>query len=372
MNQTIACFFSLIRSGLWNTKIDENLFSAQTDWKMILTTSEQQTVMGILFDGICQLPKSQQPPQELMQKLIHRVLWIEQSHDLLNKQILEIIPRLQADSIQPILLKGQGLAKNYPNARRRQCGDIDLFVGEQYCSKATDILLSMDATRDNKTMRESPKHESFYLNNVSIELHFLVEKLRNPIYNKRFQTWVNTSFDKDNLTYFSINNTRIALPSINFYTLYIFNHAYHHLIAGGIGLRQLCDWAIFLHTHKTSINKKDLFFHLKRIGILKPWQVFGHILVNELGLPKDDFPFYSEKYKKQAKKILDIIIEVGNFGMYGSATKKRSTNYLQKKLHSLYYKQKYLLTLLPIFPTDTAIFYITYWKDGLKSILKGV
>ena len=57
-----------------------------------------------------------------------------------------------------------------------------------------NILFGLGAEPDNKTQGKSPKHESFYLGDVHIELHFLIERLRNPIYNKKFQPWVSQYF----------------------------------------------------------------------------------------------------------------------------------------------------------------------------------
>lgn len=370
-NKVILQFFSLLRSGLWDIEPDLELFSKTVDWKSILVISEKQTVIGVVFDGILKLPSEMQPPQKLMHKLVQYVIQIEQSHELLNKQLVDVVPKMQAEGIQAILLKGQGVAQNYPNPIRRQCGDIDLFVGEQNCVRAMELLVSLGADPDNKTQKKSPKHESFYLNKVNIELHFLIEKLRNPIFNKRFQAWSKDHLKTNNLNTWTIAGVNISLPPIDFNALYIFNHAYHHFIAGGIGLRQLCDWALFLYKYNHQINKDRLLKTLKDFGLLKPWQVFGCILVKEIGLSKDDFPFYAKKYNDDSRKVLNLILEVGNFGEHTTENRKHPSGYLTGKLHSLYIKQKYLLKILPVFPRDVLTFYVWYWGCGITNILKG-
>lgn len=371
MNNAQEQFFSLLRAGLWGSPINEGLFSRDIYWDEILKMADMQTVNGILFDGIAKLPSEKQPPVLLMRKLYQTIIRIERSHELLNKTLEKIVPALQEEGIHPILLKGQGVAQNYPNPVRRQCGDIDLYVGEKNCKKAADVSLLIGAIPEEKTKRESPKHKNFYLGEVSLELHFLVEKLHNPIYNLKFQRWTTLHLSGSELRRWNINNFNIILPPINFDALYIFNHLFHHFIAGGVGLRQLCDWMLYLHKFKNQINKEELLHDLKSFGLLRAWQIFGNILVDVLGLAKDDFPFYVDRYTETAEKILQKVLEVGNFGFYNSKRGQRPAGYLSGKFHSLLFRQKWLLSIFPTLPKEVFTFYIWYWYDGTKNIIKG-
>ncbi|MBB4036616.1 hypothetical protein GGR21_002522 [Dysgonomonas hofstadii] len=364
-------FFALLRSGLWNSPIDTTLFSESVDWETILRMATMQTVNGILYDGINKLSSEKQPPASLMRKLYQTIVCIEQSHELLNQRLTEIIPLLQSEDIGLILLKGQGVAQNYPNPVRRQCGDIDLYVGKEDCEKATELLLSIGVEPENKTKKKSSKHENFYLKGVSIELHFLAEKLQNPIYNKRFQNWTGYHLHGNNQRKWSLNNTEILLPPVNFNALYIFNHAFHHLISGGIGLRQLCDWTLFLYTFNNQIDKEELYKDLKSFGLLHAWKIFGYIVVNYLGLNEDIFPFYSDKYKNESEKVLKKILQSGNFGFYNPGKSEHPTGFLSGKFHSFLLKQKWLIDIFPIFPKEVFTFYIHYWCNGMTNIIKG-
>lgn len=371
MNKTEQQLFALLRSGLWGSPVDADLFSDIVDWEAMLKMAAMQTVTGIVYDGIDKLPVDKQPPIPLMRKLYQTVMRIEQSHELLNKQLAKIVSKLQMEGINPVLLKGQGVAQNYPNPLRRQCGDIDLYVGKENCEKAVEILLGTGASPENKTKKKSPKHESFYLRGVTIELHFLVEKLHNPFANAEFQRWTQKHLRGNELQTWNLNGVNISLPPVNFNALYIFNHAYHHFIAGGIGLRQLCDWAIYLYIFHGHIDRQELMKDLKALGLLKPWQVFGCIVVEKLGLAKEDFPFYTEKYKGDSQQVLSRILQTGNFGYYNTEYGKHPARYLAGKLHSLYIRQKWIGGCLSIFPKESLLFYIYYWGNGISNILKG-
>jgi hypothetical protein len=141
MSRTEQQFFALLRSGLWESPVERSLFSGDTDWGAIMKIAAMQTVSGIIFDGISNLPEDMQPPAATMRQLYQTVIRIEQSHELLNDRLIRIIALLQAEGIHPILLKGQGVAQNYPNPARRQCGDIDLYIGKKDYKKACGWLL---------------------------------------------------------------------------------------------------------------------------------------------------------------------------------------------------------------------------------------
>ena len=77
-------FFALLRAGLWSESLDISLFSGKTNWNGLLKLGEKQTVLGVLGDGIGQLPPELRPSREQLRWLQGRLLQIRQHHLLLN------------------------------------------------------------------------------------------------------------------------------------------------------------------------------------------------------------------------------------------------------------------------------------------------
>ena len=369
MNNTQQQFLSLICSGLWNKPINTDSFIEYADWDAIIEISNKQTVLGILFDGITKLPAEMQPPAILLRKLYQNVIRIEQSNLLMNKCLAEVVSAMNKENIHSVLLKGQGVARNYPNSVRRQCGDIDLYVGKENGGKAIDVLLGMGARTEYKEKKIRERHEVFYINEICLELHFIVDELRNPFYNPKFQKWTKRHIWGDNLRVWNLNNEKIQLPPVDFDVLYIFDHIFHHFTTVSIGLRHLSDWVVYLHTFKDQINREDLFQNLNTFGLFKAWQVFGYIAVNNLDLPKEELPFYTEKYKTHSQKVLNIIMETGNFGMMYS-NDKRPKVFLSGIIHHLKFKFLWLSKILPIFPKDVFLFLIHHLIKSVSGIFK--
>lgn len=365
MNRTQEQFFALLQSGLWGNPVDTDLFGENTNWEGILAMAKMQTVSGVLFDRITQLSPEKQPPTTLMRSLYQTVIRIEQSHELLNQALTEIASLLQSEGIRFVLLKGQGVAQNYPNPRHRQCGDIDLYVGEKQCEKARSVLLRICTEPENECTRETVKHKILYIKGINIDLHFLIDNR-----NSCFQRWFDAIFQTNQLREWHLNGTTVFLPPVKFDIIYIFKHASHHFISDGVGLRQLCDWAIYLNTFENQIDKEELLQNLKTFGLLRLWQIFGYIVVNQIGLSKEKFPFYSEKHEQLARKIVDEILLLGNFGQYNPKRTERPSNYFFGKLYTftrIFRRAWHLLLLLPV---DVTVHFAQFFTMGVRQVIK--
>lgn len=368
MSRTEQQFFALLRSGLWDSPIEESLFAGDTDWPAVLKIASMQTVSGIIFDGISKLSKNLQPPTTIMRRLYPRVVRIEQSHELLNERLIRIISLLQSEGIHPILLKGQGVAQNYPNPVRRQCGDIDLYIGKKDFKRACELVNGWGIVADEEIERY--RHYHFNWEGVAIELHRIVEEHPNPFRNKRFQYWIEYYLQKDKLKTWNLHNTAVLLPPVNFNALYVFNHAFLHFISEGIGFRQLCDWVMYLHLYHEQIDRSELMKDLRVFGLLRAWQIFGCIAVHDLGLAKEKFPFYTDKFRKKSQnKILEDILLVGNFGHYDPKWATRPAGYMSGKLHNFKMRSRRTLNLFLILRGYMGFYYLHFFIIGIRQIV---
>ena len=89
-------------------------------------SAKVQALLGITFDGMQTLPQELRPKRELYLKWCNALLQIEENNHILNQEIAKVYTLYRANQIEPVLLKGQGVAQNYRNPLHRQCGDIDL------------------------------------------------------------------------------------------------------------------------------------------------------------------------------------------------------------------------------------------------------
>lgn len=316
----ISIFFLLLRSGMYGTPIPEDQLPDSIDWKFIISLAKRHTVTGLIIDSISLLPENLRPAAPLSGKLDEFALRIIRSNALLDKAAVKLVTFLNQHDISGVLLKGQGVARSYyPVPQLRQCGDIDFYVGKKQYRPAINLCRE-HLLHDKHAGGVNHQHFHFVLDNVHIEIHRIASKVYTPVKGRRFQQWVveqlEHSADRRNLTF---GDTQIILPSYDFDVLYVFYHAWRHFITGGIGLRQLCDWALILHTHYDDIDIAKLKDNLRRFGLTKGWKLFACIAVKYLGVSPDRIPFYEPAYSVKSEKIFDEILRNGNFGYYSKA-----------------------------------------------------
>ena len=158
-------YLALLRASLWGTDIPAwEDFAPVFD--EVLELCDRQKTRGLVFDLL--LRSGYPVPAETagrMQQLLYRIL---NTHRKLNAAIARVVSVLQEADIPCVLLKGQGVARFYPNPLLRECGDIDLYVGPERLESAVKVLAPLADKVDDQI---SGKHWQLWVGSTEIELH---------------------------------------------------------------------------------------------------------------------------------------------------------------------------------------------------------
>lgn len=362
-------YLELLRAGLWGTPADPSLFQGEVDWKAILRTSHQQTTNIIVADGIDTLPPSLCPPKKRIFKLAIRRTENTLMHKLLNTTLNQAVQALNAEGIWSILLKGQGVANNYINPQSRMCGDIDLYVGEKNFERACEVLKKEGATGSHDYDNHE-FHIALDLEGATIEVHKKADVLNDRALNRSLQQWTKEKLDAKiadgSLPGWDNEGVLINLPDPTYNAFYIIHHAVRHLIGEGIGLRHVCDWTTYMHTHHSQIDKEELLSKLTEYNMLEAWQLFGNIAVHAIGLPAEELPFMSDtQLIPKAEILLQHIFSTGNFGRYSEEKRDSKSNYIKRKWHNFWFQMSRLHKLHKIFPQYTRAFGWSWFTGAL-------
>lgn len=364
MNDSRNLLLALIRSALWSCPVDG--MDSIPDWTQVLRIAQKQTVSGLVAHAMKYVPESCRPDAANLRELQITAIRICQSHALLNRKLAEIKRYLDAHGIHSVLFKGQGVALNYPDPTIRQCGDIDLYVGERNFQR-TLSLFNPGATEGKFRFM---KHFDFEDQGVHIEVHRIAEILPGRRINKMFQEWTVRNLEESELRREIIGGEMINLPPVNFDVIYIMNHIWHHFVIGGIGLRQICDWTMYLHKFHNVVDMEQLAKDLERFNLYIPWQIFSCIAVEYLGLPAAECPLYDGAFRKKSDKILEMIWSEGNFGKYGpNALKYRPKGLLAGKLYSFRKNSARFRELISISPSYMVQSWFSYTFTGIINVL---
>lgn len=371
-NKNLDIFFALLRSGMYGMPIPESELPESIDWESIINFAQKHVVYGIIIESVRFLPEELLPTGTIAAKMNKFALGLIQTNVILDKTVVRLSDFLKSHNISGVLLKGAGVARYYNMPQIRQSGDIDFYVGKSVYKKA--VAVCQELIKNKRTCHETEQHFDFYMDGVLIELHRLATRLFSPFKNKQFQNWIVTELEQSsNRRTLKIGNSEITLPSVDFDVIYIFYHAWRHFITGGIGFRQLCDWAMILQNHGDKIDKEQLKENLNRFGITKGWKLFACIAVNQLGVSAEKIPLYDPEYSRKSEKVLEDIIDGGNFGYYSKAflrTKGQTTHGLRYSLNKLRSYTGYFFFLLPIIPMEAIFMYLSRTYNGASDCIK--
>ena len=373
-------FLELLRSGLWGKPADASIFQGEIDWQSIVRIAKEQTVQVLVANGIETLPKELWPPKVAIFKLMEYKSTTVKMHHLLNSVLAKITTALNAEGIPSVLLKGQGLAQNYLIPESRICGDIDLYVGEENIDRACEVIagLTDEPQETEEELNEKEMHKEFSVDGVIVEIHRRALAAYGSRLTHMLKKWTKNNLDNNfhnqELPSIDFNQVAVKVPSANFNAVFILHHAAHHMRIGGIGLRQLCDWATYLAKHHSEINLKELQVALRRFKMVPVWKEFGRFAVNVLGLDPQYLPLAPHKLTitKGTEFILTDILATGNFGHYRQASPVPTTTpFLKRKWLNGMISTKRFVSMIQLFPGFTISYGLGWYRKAFKRLFQG-
>lgn len=296
--------FALLRLALWHGDEDVSVFDGMTEreWSDVYELSVRQGVMAVAFDGMRMLP------QALQADFDNRIQWgynADHAMKMYRRQlsVAEDVCRVFSEhGLRMMIMKGLSIAQYYPVPAHRQFGDIDIYLMGDY-EKGNEIV----AAHGTEIRYDFFVHSEFRIRGINIENH---------------KTFVNAEVNRTG-AYVQRELERLAdgirplksvsgayFPSPEFNALYLTRHATWHYAREGIKMRDLCDWAVFLHNELPNMDVGEVMRMLRESGLERYASIVTGICRKYLGLGSS-LPF-SEDYPELVERVKDDIMTFEN------------------------------------------------------------
>lgn len=292
INKNQQALLELLKASLFGT---EPLFPDGVNWSEVLKEAQDQTVVALAASAV---PKEE---IEKWQKAVGRNKL--RFFQILDEQAL-LVQLFDDANIPMVIIKGNAAAMYYPIPLNRTMGDIDFVVAPDYIDDANKLM----AEKGYVFSLETERHFDYEKKGIEIELHhhycdsewnfesMISDGLSNAVscelYGKQF----------------------MALPEeIN--GLVLLDHVRRH-IKKGLGLRQIIDWMMYVHTSLNSDTAwEDRFAPLARsLGLETLAVTLTKMCRTWLGLP-DMITWCDNANNETAQQILELVFHFGNFGI---------------------------------------------------------
>ena len=178
-------------------------------------------------------------------------------------------------------------------------------------------------------VQDRPDGSSCYMSGGFIVEHHL--RLYD-IYNPFVQRYVRKLSEHLELEETDIPGGRVLTPAPEHNLLMLYSHVLKHCIGRGVGMRQLCDVAVACHAYRDRIDGNLFMDMCRRVGITRWVMMMNSFMTGYLGLPKSSLP--CETMKTDAGRLLDIVLNGGNFGQGSTAGRNSAEAGFRRKIHT--------------------------------------
>lgn len=355
--------FDLLRLSLWS-RSDSSLqkytgeegtvaeWLRDCQWKSLFTLAKEQCVLGILADVLTNCKGNVEVSRDVLLNWIGLVMRLEKRNLKMNRMVISLFGKLRSLGLHPVLMKGQAFAQNYPNPLHRVCGDIDVYFKQQDdCKKAVEwaIRVGGHSHQGNDSAWEH-KHVAVDLKGFEVELHYQMCRFENHRLQQRLQNIIDHEFATNDSYYVRIEGEEIETVPPTLSVLHQLMHITRHLLEAGVGIRQICDLAVYIDRHCDEINTGVLRQYVEELQLGEVAEALGYILVEMLGLKKEKWPLGI--VADHAEFIIREIFDGGNFGRQRTAF-QRNENVFVRKWHSMTYFIKRCLLFRHLLPAES-------------------
>lgn len=276
------------------------------DWEAVFQESKCQAVALQVFMNCSKMPGCAEKLHSEIQAYLFRNMMkniqVHSQHTYMHKLLSE-------HGIRYVTLKGAASARYYPDPQSRAMGDVDFYVDQADFAGALRVFQEdgfepgdMDHIC-HVVLKKKPMH---------MEMHHRPAGVPNGLAGEITQHYLKDLREKATL----VENKTVTCycPSDFHHGLIMLMHLQHHMLAEGIGLRHLCDWAVFVHQFRDDDFTGLFADKLRSIGLWKLARVLSQCASMYLGLPEQAWMIEEPDDKDLAMALMQDILAGGNFG----------------------------------------------------------
>ena len=294
----------------------------RVNWQLVFNEAKHHTVLPLVLEELLGMPGFSGIEEKLLARWKNAVAYqVSANYNLMHSQD-EAVTLFEKAGLPYAVLKGTSVSACYPKPILRVLGDIDFLFKPEECPKAVKLLCDNGYSKQELNLTI---HEVVARSGVRIEPHYMVADIPDTVAGRAISAFLKNAVDDAVIE--EITPYTFKVLSAMYQAVALLIHMERHMLNDGIGLRQLCDWAVF-------INKKiDNDYWIKRIepvlrecGLLCFAVALTKACVVYLGLEQDKCVWCEAAEQKLCDTLMESILRSGNMG------RKEEDNSTVKKL----------------------------------------
>jgi len=289
------------------------------DWQELVRQARVHGVEPLMYDAALRLPAGQAPDKALAMQMKQVCVYQMQQQTLWVPRIRKAVESLRANGIEPVLLKGFGLADLYPKPYLRSWGDADIWVGIQAYHPACGALREAfpEAIHHDEEYEELKHYGIVFPDSNAIELHRVAMDFPTRREEDYWQTLEVEGMREAISGGKTCLDGLIPVPGGAFNALFLFLHMWEHFCGTGMPMKQVLDLALFVQREYEPLPAEEkrnweiyLQEQLDAFHLTEAWQLVGYVTsyVTGVRLPLTG---KSEKPNSRQQRFLARVLEEG-------------------------------------------------------------
>lgn len=276
---------------------------AGADWQQVYEECCHQAVPALGLRGA----QAAEVPENILKKWRQTVIAAAYNNLRVSWEHNELDRLMKSAKIPYVILKGCASALYYPRPAERVMGDVDFLVKKKDLERAGKVLEQEGFVPWDEehichvVYRKPPSHYEMHFEPAGVPYGRAGDLVRE--YMKDVM---------DQARDVEYENGTITCPSHFHHGLVILLHTSHHLLGEGIGLRHLCDWAVFAASLSDEEFREIFEEKFRAVGVWKFAGILTRTAERWLGCPHREWPGDQETELEDA--IIEDIFDSGNFG----------------------------------------------------------
>jgi hypothetical protein len=315
MNTNNQNLMKLLNCALYYHKPQEEIGNP-IDWNLVFEEAFAHQVHSILYPVLADLNLEHGPDQELLKHWRDETLQSAKEQLQHVHQIGTVLNELHLSKIPVVALKGLVIREYYPQPELRTMGDADILIPIDQLKATGDLLKSLGYLEGVPTVKHSVFYHKYF---PGIEVHWALKSINSYTEKELFtqSIWENTIPTE-------LFGAPVLILSNEDQVLHLLLHAVDHIQNNGFGLRQLCDFVLFIEAKKEIINWEIIYdqvssYHIHRFSIALfeiSHRLFG------LKIPA----LFSSKEIENSQFLEVLIEDIFDSGVYGRKNLDRLTS----------------------------------------------
>ena len=292
----------------WGEDLDED------EWRELLKAASSHNILPLVADALpCALP-------EAYEKRMRQDVFAQAER---TAELCLLLEHLYGRGLRPLVMKGLVCRSLYPEPEHRPSTDEDLLVDPAAFPQVHEAMLAFGM---ELVKPEADLYGSYEVSYRNPERSFYVEV------HKAMFTWEMPYLNRMN-RHFRSAHARAQTQMIcgipvrtlcpDDHLLYLILHALNHFLHSGVGIRQICDIALYSERYRDSISWGGLRRKLSELGVLEFARAIFAIAERYLLTEKRMTP-YLASWKLEDVDCEPLLEDVMEGGLYGASTMSRA------------------------------------------------